>query len=354
MPPNERHQVQVLLSMRGTPSRLAHGGPAEPRDVPVEPSASRNVETRSPTRVEETVPQTTQATPSGAQTAQTATPNVPMRQATSSSSAIVSSGGEHAKRSADPPVEGRFRCLKSRNQEDVQSHTFCQCPVSWSTRKDAVDAGEMVTITTHNANVELPIEQQLHLTEEVKTNVELKTVQPVHLTWEGAISIQTTSPAASGAATSSQVGGVSNQIQVATHAGVQAKSGPTAVHAGTANEEIQLRAGHVGAAACQGGAAMKHSCKLLIKTWPMLKRTMTWLTYRSWNTHFLTKMKNTWSENTPKRCISMKTMERLWIQCRSGPVSSARWRSWENSVLMMQPSEDGKGVVNTVMLPKEG
>ena len=33
MPPSARHQVQVLLSMRGTPARLAHGGPTEPRGV---------------------------------------------------------------------------------------------------------------------------------------------------------------------------------------------------------------------------------------------------------------------------------------------------------------------------------
>ena len=101
MPPSARHQLQVLFSMRGTPSRLAHGGQAEPRGVvgppPVEPSGSGNVEADSPTFVEEAVHQTTQATPSGAAAEQTATPNVPMQQATSS--AIVSSGGEHTKRS---------------------------------------------------------------------------------------------------------------------------------------------------------------------------------------------------------------------------------------------------------------
>ena len=70
----------------------------------------------------------------------------------------------------------------------------------------------------------------------------------------GVISIQTSSHAAGGAS-SSHVGGVSNQNQVATHAGVQAKAGPTAVHAGTANQETQLRAVHVGAAALQLGAA---------------------------------------------------------------------------------------------------
>ena len=45
--------------------------------------------------------------------------------------------------------------------------------VQWSTRKDAQDAGEMVTITTQNANVELPKEQPVHRTWEVQ-----------HLGWE--------------------------------------------------------------------------------------------------------------------------------------------------------------------------
>ena len=63
-----------------------------------------------------------------------------------------------------------------------------------------------------------------------------------------AISMQPTSQAAGGAAISSQVGGVSNQIQVATHARVQAKAELTGVHVGTANQETQLRAVHVGAA----------------------------------------------------------------------------------------------------------
>ena len=36
MRPSARNQVQVLLSMRGTPARLAHSGPTEPRGV-VEP-----------------------------------------------------------------------------------------------------------------------------------------------------------------------------------------------------------------------------------------------------------------------------------------------------------------------------
>ena len=95
------------------------------------------------------------------------------------------------------------------------------------------------------------------LAEEVRTNVELPTVQSVHHTCdvEGAISNQTTSQAARRAAISSQVRDVSNQIQVATHAGVQVKAGPTAVHVVTANEETQLRAVHVGAAAVQLGAA---------------------------------------------------------------------------------------------------
>ena len=184
MPPSARHQVLVLLSMRGTPARLAHGGPAEPRGV-VEPreESSRNVEARTRTRVEEAVFRTRQPTPSGAAAAQK-TPDVPMHQAASSSSAIVSSGGEHAKRLADPTVEVKFRCLQARDQEAM-----------------------------HNANVELP------------------TAASAASRVGGAISIPT-SHAAGGAASSPQVGGSSshvgvasvNQFEIATHAGVQASS----------------------------------------------------------------------------------------------------------------------------------
>ena len=38
-----------------------------------------------------------------------------------------------------PPSRERFRCLKSRDQEDVLSNAFCQCRAQWSTRKDAQD-----------------------------------------------------------------------------------------------------------------------------------------------------------------------------------------------------------------------
>ena len=190
MPPSARHQGQVLWSMRGTPSRLAQGGPAEPRGVveppppPVEPSGSRNVEAGSPKRpCPKRHNQHHQEQRPNTQQHQTSQCHKPHQVPVPSCRAVVSTPNVLL----IPPSRERFRCLKSRDQEDVQSHVFCQCPVQWSTRKDAKDvqdAGEMVTITTHNVNVELPTEQQLHLTEEVKTNVELPTVQPVHLTWE--------------------------------------------------------------------------------------------------------------------------------------------------------------------------
>ena len=136
----------------------------EPPPPPGEPSGSRNVEARSPTNVEEAVPQTTQAaTPSGAAAEQTATPNVPIQQATSSSSAIVSSGGEQTKRSADPTVEGEIPMSEVKRPRGRPTRAFRQCPVQWSTRKDAQGAVEMVTITVHNANVELPTGQPAHL-----------------------------------------------------------------------------------------------------------------------------------------------------------------------------------------------
>ena len=185
-----------------------------------------------------------------------------MQQATSSSSAIVSSGGEHTKRSADTTVEGEIPMSEIKRPRGRPITRVLPMPSTVEYTEGCPGCREIVTIATHNANAELPTEQQLHLTEEVKTNVELPTVQPVHLTWEVQhlvwevpfqCSQQVKLPGR--AAISSQVGGVSNQIQVATHARVQAKAGPTAVHAGHANQETQLRAVHVGAAAVQVGAA---------------------------------------------------------------------------------------------------
>ena len=120
----------------------------------------------------------------------------------------------------------------------------------------------MVTVTMHNANVELPTEQHLHLTEggDNKRRAADSAAVASHVGGAasrvgGAVSIQTTSEAPGIAPISSQGGDVSNQIRVATHAGVQAKAGPTAVHVETANQETQLRAVHVGVAAVQVGAA---------------------------------------------------------------------------------------------------
>ena len=236
--------------MRGTPSRLADGGPAEPWGVveltppPVKPSASRNVEIGSPTRVEETVPLTTPATPSRAGAELTATPNVPMQQTTSSSSAIVSSGGEHSKRSADPTVEGaipmsevkrpRGRPITRVFVNALYSGVHGRMPrmqVRWLPSQRTVQhrAADSAASASHVGGAASRV--------------------------GSAISIQTTSQAACGTAISSQVGGVSKQIQVATRAGVHAKAEPTAIHAGTASQETQLRAAHVGAAAVQVGAA---------------------------------------------------------------------------------------------------
>ena len=70
------------------------------------------------------------------------TPDKSINQATSSS-AIGSSGGEHAEKPA-PPSRGRIRCLKCRDQREAQPNTFGQCPVQWSIRKDAQNARKMV------------------------------------------------------------------------------------------------------------------------------------------------------------------------------------------------------------------
>ena len=105
---------------------------------------SRDVEVGQPTRVEEAVPQTRQPTPSGAAAAQT-TPDVP----TPSSSAFVSSSGGHAE--GDIPMS---EIKRPRGR-----------PI---TRVLPMPDTVAYTITTDTAIVELPIEQPVPLTWEVR------------------------------------------------------------------------------------------------------------------------------------------------------------------------------------------
>ena len=97
--------------MRDTPARSARGGSAEapqgdvetpPPTVEAEERKSQHVEAVPPTRVEAAVPQTSERTTS--RTGTRTTPNKSIDQATSSS-AIGSSGGEHADKCAEPTVE---------------------------------------------------------------------------------------------------------------------------------------------------------------------------------------------------------------------------------------------------------
>ena len=101
-----RQENPVFLSVRDTPARLARGGSAEaPQgDVETPPSTveakernSQHVEAVSPTRIEEAVHQTSETT--SPRTGTRTTPNKSIDQATSSS-AIGSSGGEHADKPA--------------------------------------------------------------------------------------------------------------------------------------------------------------------------------------------------------------------------------------------------------------
>ena len=124
-----RHENPVFLSMRGTPPRLARGGSAAaPRgDVETPPPTveakdrnSKHVEAVLPTRIEEAVPQTSETTLS--RTGRRTTPDKPTDQATSSS-AIGSSGGEHADKLAEPTVEERIRCLKSEIKRSKRGPT---------------------------------------------------------------------------------------------------------------------------------------------------------------------------------------------------------------------------------------
>ena len=227
----------------------------------------------------------------------------------------------------------------SKDQEDAQSHAFCRCPVLWSARKDAQVAREMDTATTHNANVELRKEQPAqrrasHVGSAIqfanqaarRAANQAAEEQRVHLKWEGAIQNASRSNVAT-----SHVGGA---IQYASGSNVATS------HVGRMQVPIKLRL--TWESRPRRGREQftwelritKHSCKQLVKTWLMLKLSMTWLTRQSWNTHILTKMRNSRNGNNLSRDTSMKTMERLWILCRSEQVSTGRWCSWDKLVLV--------------------
>ena len=92
------------------------------------------------------------------------TPDKSINQA-KSSSAIRSSGGEHAEKSAESTVEGEnpmfeIKRPKKGSTTHIRSMSgtveFSESPVKWSTRKDAQDASKMV-------DAELPREQTEHV-----------------------------------------------------------------------------------------------------------------------------------------------------------------------------------------------
>ena len=229
MPPSARHQVQVPTEPWGV---------VEPPPPPVEPSGSmwrpgHRQESRRPCPKRDN-----RHRQSSGRTNNTRRSNAPS-----------SISGEHAKRLADPTLEGRFRCLKSRDQEDVQSHAFCQCPVHWSTKGCRRDG------CYHNAQCKRRAADRAASASRVG----------------GAISIQTTSHAAGGAASSSHVGGVSKQIQVATHAEVR-------------TEETQSRAVHVGGAAVQVGAANETQLQTVDQDMADVQTDHNMADVQSWNT----------------------------------------------------------------------
>ena len=96
--------------------------------------------------------------------------------------------------------------------------------------------------------------------------------------------------------------------------GVQAKVGPSAFHVGAANQETQLQT------VDQDMTDVQSDHDVADVEW--------------WNTHILTKMRSARNGNTLTRVTSTKMTERFWIQCRSEQESNAKWRSWENSVLV--------------------
>ena len=161
MLPSSRNQIQELPGMRGTPARLAHKEPAE---APWSAAGSARCGGGPPDKSRGGfVSQTRDTTPTGAAAAHP-TQDEAMDQETTSSSAIMSSGGEHAKRLADP-TEGEIPMSEVKRPRENPVRRILRCPVLWSFLEGC--PREMDTTTTHSVHVELRTEQRAHLTWEV-------------------------------------------------------------------------------------------------------------------------------------------------------------------------------------------
>ena len=130
--------------------------------------------------------------------------------------------------------------------------------------------------------------------------------------------IPTTIQAASGAASSSHVKGASSN-QIATHAGLQAKARPSAVHVGVRIKKPQLRAVHVGTAsetqmrAVHEGAASQQTELQTVDQGMAVANA-------DHDMADVAVVEHTRNGNTLTRGTSMKMTERLWIlwQARAG------------------------------------
>ena len=228
MPLSSRHHVQHAWRMEDQLRQGVVDPP--PPTLELQVGNSRNVQAAPSTGVQDAEPHPRPPTPSGAVDAQTTpagapdaqpTPDEPMSQATTSSSAIESSGGWQIKRPADPTVEGKIPTISEVKPRGRPITRILPIPGTEEYTGGCPGCIDKATITMHTVNVELPSEKC------------------AHLTWEVPFKMHVTLPKA-GSASASYVGDASqagsSSVRVETHAGVQAQAGPRAVHVGAANE----------------------------------------------------------------------------------------------------------------------
>ena len=157
-------------------------------------------------------------------------PDEPMNQATSSS-AIVSSGGEKKKRPVDPTIEGEIPMSDVKRPRGRPITRILLIPGTVDREGCTSGKGDGYYHNVHSKR---------RAAERAATASRVGGAAPQ----VGGAS-QTTIQASSGAASSFQVGGAIQNVE--TRVGVQAMAGPSAVHVGVANE-TQPIAAHVGAA----------------------------------------------------------------------------------------------------------
>ena len=174
----------------------------------------------------------------------------------------------------------------------------------------------MVTVATHNANVELPKEQPVHLTWEVP-----------HLEWEVPFQQQVTLPVEQQAHLIWEVFPVKFKVRLMR----ESRPRRGRLHVGAANQETQSRAVHVGAAAFPAGGANETQLRA-VHVGAANQETQLQTVGQDMADVAVLEHPH---PHEDEEHVEWEHLDKEYFDEDDGKaLDSARWRSWENSVLV--------------------